>query len=241
MRIFPAIDLKNGRCVRLYQGDFAQETVVNPDPIAQATAFSEQGATYLHIVDLDGALEGKPINLDVIRAMKKAAGLPVQVGGGIRTMKQITFYLEDAGIDRVIIGSAALENPDLVRDAVKLYGDKIAVGIDAKNGFVATSGWLDVSATDYLTFAKEVEKSGVQTIIFTDIAKDGTLAGPNLEQLQALQNAVDVDIIASGGVSNKQDLVQLSELGLYGAICGKALYNGNISMAEITEVENLAD
>ncbi|AQY51966.1 1-(5-phosphoribosyl)-5-[(5-phosphoribosylamino)methylideneamino] imidazole-4-carboxamide isomerase [Listeria weihenstephanensis FSL R9-0317] len=241
MRIFPAIDLKNGRCVRLYQGDFAQETVVNPDPIAQATAFSEQGATYLHIVDLDGALEGKPINLDVIRAMKKAAGLPVQVGGGIRTMKQITFYLEDAGIDRVIIGSAALENPDLVRDAVKLYGDKIAVGIDAKNGFVATSGWLDVSATDYLTFAKEVEKSGVQTIIFTDIAKDGTLEGPNLEQLQALQKAVSVDIIASGGVSNKQDLVQLSELGLYGAICGKALYNGNISMAEITEVENLAD
>ncbi|MBA3926682.1 1-(5-phosphoribosyl)-5-[(5-phosphoribosylamino)methylideneamino]imidazole-4-carboxamide isomerase [Listeria rustica] len=241
MRIFPAIDLKNGRCVRLYQGDFAQETVVNPDPIAQATAFSEQGATYLHIVDLDGALEGKPINLDVIRAMKKAAGLPVQVGGGIRTMKQITFYLEDAGIDRVIIGSAALENPDLVRDAVKLYGAKIAVGIDAKNGFVATSGWLDVSATDYLTFAKEVEKSGVQTIIFTDIAKDGTLEGPNLEQLQALQKAVSVDIIASGGVSNKQDLVQLSELGLYGAICGKALYNGNISMAEITEVENLAD
>ncbi|MBC1501730.1 1-(5-phosphoribosyl)-5-[(5-phosphoribosylamino)methylideneamino]imidazole-4-carboxamide isomerase [Listeria weihenstephanensis] len=241
MRIFPAIDLKNGRCVRLYQGDFAQETVVNPDPITQATAFSEQGATYLHIVDLDGALEGKPINLDVIRAMKKAAGLPVQVGGGIRTMKQITFYLEDAGIDRVIIGSAALENPDLVRDAVKLYGDKIAVGIDAKNGFVATSGWLDVSATDYLTFAKEVEKSGVQTIIFTDIAKDGTLEGPNLKQLQALQNAVDVDIIASGGVSNKQDLVQLSELGLYGAICGKALYNGNISMAEITEVENLAN
>ncbi|MBC6310386.1 1-(5-phosphoribosyl)-5-[(5-phosphoribosylamino)methylideneamino]imidazole-4-carboxamide isomerase [Listeria sp. FSL L7-1582] len=241
MRIFPAIDLKNGRCVRLYQGDFTQETVVNPDPIAQATAFSEQGATYLHIVDLDGTLEGKPINLDVIRAMKKAAGLPVQVGGGIRTMKQITFYLEDAGIDRVIIGSAALENPDLVRDAVKLYGDKIAVGIDAKNGFVATSGWLDVSATDYLTFAKEVEKSGVQTIIFTDIAKDGTLEGPNLKQLQALQNAVDVDIIASGGVSNKQDLVQLSELGLYGAICGKALYNGNISMAEITEVENLAN
>ncbi|KGL46706.1 1-(5-phosphoribosyl)-5-[(5-phosphoribosylamino)methylideneamino]imidazole-4-carboxamide isomerase [Listeria sp. SHR_NRA_18] len=241
MRFFPAIDLKNGRCVRLYQGDFAQETVVNPDPIAQAATFSEQGATYLHIVDLDGALEGKPINLDVIRAMKKAAGLPVQVGGGIRTMKQITFYLEEAGIDRVIIGSAALENPDLVRDAVKLYGAKIAVGIDAKNGFVATSGWLDVSATDYLTFAKEVEKSGVQTIIFTDIAKDGTLEGPNLEQLQALQRAVSVDIIASGGVSSKQDLEQLSELGLYGAICGKALYNGNISMAEITEVENLAD
>ncbi|MBC2055696.1 1-(5-phosphoribosyl)-5-[(5-phosphoribosylamino)methylideneamino]imidazole-4-carboxamide isomerase [Listeria booriae] len=241
MRIFPAIDLKNGRCVRLYQGDFAQETVVNPDPIAQAKAFSEQGATYLHIVDLDGALEGKPINLDVIRSMKKAANLPVQVGGGIRHMKQVTFYLEEAGIDRVIIGSAALEDPDFVRQAVTLYGDKIAVGIDAKNGFVATSGWLDVSTTDYLTFAKEVEKIGVQTIIFTDIAKDGTLEGPNLEQLQAMQQAVNVDIIASGGVSNKQDLEQLVQLGLYGAICGKALYNGNISMAEITEVENLAN
>ncbi|MBC1235116.1 1-(5-phosphoribosyl)-5-[(5-phosphoribosylamino)methylideneamino]imidazole-4-carboxamide isomerase [Listeria booriae] len=241
MRIFPAIDLKNGRCVRLYQGDFAQETVVNPDPIAQAKAFSEQGATYLHIVDLDGALEGKPINLDVIRSMKKAANLPVQVGGGIRHMKQVTFYLEEAGIDRVIIGSAALENPDFVRQAITLYGDKIAVGIDAKNGFVATSGWLDVSTTDYLTFAKEVEKIGVQTIIFTDIAKDGTLEGPNLEQLQAMQQAVNVDIIASGGVSNKQDLEKLAQLGLYGAICGKALYNGNISMAEITEVENLAN
>ncbi|MBC6314523.1 1-(5-phosphoribosyl)-5-[(5-phosphoribosylamino)methylideneamino]imidazole-4-carboxamide isomerase [Listeria grandensis] len=241
MRIFPAIDLKNGRCVRLYQGDFAQETVVNPDPITQAKAFSEEGATYLHIVDLDGALEGKPINLDIIREMKKVSQLPVQVGGGIRTMAQITFYLEDAGIDRVIIGSAALSHPDFVRDAVKLYGDKIAVGIDAKNGFVATSGWLDVSTTDYLTFAKEVEKSGVQTIIFTDIAKDGTLAGPNLQQLQALQGAVNVDIIASGGVSSKADLIELAELGLYGAISGKALYNGNISMAEITEVENLAD
>ncbi|EHL2674669.1 1-(5-phosphoribosyl)-5-[(5-phosphoribosylamino)methylideneamino] imidazole-4-carboxamide isomerase, partial [Listeria monocytogenes] len=177
MQIFPAIDLKNGQCVRLFQGDFSKKTVVNEDPIAQAKAFATDGATYLHIVDLDGALEGRPINLEVIQKMKITAKIPVQVGGGIRSMAQVDYYLE-SGIDRVIIGSAALTDPDFLRAAVQKYGAKIAAGIDAKNGFVATRGWLDVSQVSYLDLAKRMEKVGVETIIYTDISRDGTLTGP---------------------------------------------------------------
>ncbi|EGR8612049.1 1-(5-phosphoribosyl)-5-[(5-phosphoribosylamino)methylideneamino]imidazole-4-carboxamide isomerase, partial [Listeria monocytogenes] len=197
MQIFPAIDLKNGQCVRLFQGDFSKKTVVNEDPIAQAKAFATDGATYLHIVDLDGALEGRPINLEIIQKMKKAAKIPVQVGGGIRSMAQVDYYLE-SGIDRVIIGSAALTDPDFLRAAVQKYGTKIAAGIDAKNGFVATRGWLDVSQVSYLDLAKQMEKVGVETIIYTDISRDGTLTGPNLEQMANLKEHVKVSLIASG-------------------------------------------
>ncbi|EHL2563622.1 1-(5-phosphoribosyl)-5-[(5-phosphoribosylamino)methylideneamino]imidazole-4-carboxamide isomerase, partial [Listeria monocytogenes] len=200
MQIFPAIDLKNGQCVRLFQGDFSKKTVVNEDPIAQAKAFATDGATYLHIVDLDGALEGRPINLEVIQKMKITAKIPVQVGGGIRSMAQVDYYLE-SGIDRVIIGSAALTDPDFLRAAVQKYGAKIAAGIDAKNGFVATRGWLDVSQVSYLDLAKRMEKVGVETIIYTDISRDGTLTGPNLEQMANLKEHVKVNLIASGGVS----------------------------------------
>ncbi|EAC3044761.1 1-(5-phosphoribosyl)-5-[(5-phosphoribosylamino)methylideneamino]imidazole-4-carboxamide isomerase [Listeria monocytogenes] len=239
MQIFPAIDLKNGQCVRLFQGDFSKKTVVNADPIAQAKAFATDGATYLHIVDLDGALEGRPINLEIIRKMKKAAKIPVQVGGGIRSMAQVDYYLE-SGIDRVIIGSAALTDPDFLRAAVQKYGAKIAAGIDAKNGFVATRGWLDVSQVSYLDLAKRMEKVGVETIIYTDISRDGTLTGPNLEQMANLKEHVKVNLIASGGVSSRADLEALAKLGLYGAIAGKALYNRQISMSDIVEVEQIA-
>ncbi|MBC2126775.1 1-(5-phosphoribosyl)-5-[(5-phosphoribosylamino)methylideneamino]imidazole-4-carboxamide isomerase [Listeria marthii] len=239
MQIFPAIDLKNGQCVRLFQGDFSKTTVVNEDPIAQAKAFATDGATYLHIVDLDGALEGRPVNLEIIQKMQTAAKIPVQVGGGIRSMAQVDYYLE-SGIDRVIIGSAALTNPDFLRAAVQKYGSKIAAGIDAKNGFVATSGWLDVSQVSYLDLAKRMEDMHVETIIYTDISRDGTLTGPNLEQMAALQKHVSINLIASGGVSSRADLEALVELGLYGAIAGKALYNGNISMSDVTEVEQHA-
>ncbi|EHL2685046.1 1-(5-phosphoribosyl)-5-[(5-phosphoribosylamino)methylideneamino]imidazole-4-carboxamide isomerase, partial [Listeria monocytogenes] len=194
MQIFPAIDLKNGQCVRLFQGDFSKKTVVNEDPIAQAKAFATDGATYLHIVDLDGALEGRPINLEVIQKMKITAKIPVQVGGGIRSMAQVDYYLE-SGIDRVIIGSAALTDPDFLRAAVQKYGAKIAAGIDAKNGFVATRGWLDVSQVSYLDLAKRMEKVGVETIIYTDISRDGTLTGPNLEQMANLKEHVKVNLI----------------------------------------------
>ncbi|AQP75906.1 1-(5-phosphoribosyl)-5-[(5-phosphoribosylamino)methylideneamino]imidazole-4-carboxamide isomerase [Listeria monocytogenes] len=239
MQIFPAIDLKNGQCVRLFQGDFSKKTVVNEDPIAQAKAFATDGATYLHIVDLDGALEGRPINLEIIQKMKKAAKIPVQVGGGIRSMAQVDYYLE-SGIDRVIIGSAALTDPDFLRAAVQKYGAKIAAGIDAKNGFVATRGWLDVSQVSYLDLAKRMEKVGVETIIYTDISRDGTLTGPNLEQMANLKEHVKVNLIASGGVSSRADLEALAKLGLYGAIAGKALYNRQISMSDIVEVEQIA-
>ncbi|MBC2077128.1 1-(5-phosphoribosyl)-5-[(5-phosphoribosylamino)methylideneamino]imidazole-4-carboxamide isomerase [Listeria marthii] len=239
MQIFPAIDLKNGQCVRLFQGDFSKTTVVNEDPIAQAKAFATDGATYLHIVDLDGALEGRPVNLEIIQKMQTAAKIPVQVGGGIRSMAQVDYYLE-SGIDRVIIGSAALTDPDFLRAAVQKYGSKIAAGIDAKNGFVATSGWLDVSQVSYLDLAKRMEDMHVETIIYTDISRDGTLTGPNLEQMAALQKHVSINLISSGGVSSRADLEALAELGLYGAIAGKALYNGNISMSDVTEVEQHA-
>ncbi|MBC1404748.1 1-(5-phosphoribosyl)-5-[(5-phosphoribosylamino)methylideneamino]imidazole-4-carboxamide isomerase [Listeria welshimeri] len=239
MQIFPAIDLKNGQCVRLFQGDFSKKMIVNEDPIAQAKAFATGGATYLHIVDLDGALEGRPVNLEIIQKMKEAATVPVQVGGGIRSLAQVDYYL-DSGIDRVIIGSAALTNPDFLHAAVQKYGPKIAVGIDAKNGYVATSGWLEVSQVNYLDLAKQMEKVGVETIIYTDISRDGTLTGPNLEQIAALQKHVNIHLIASGGVSSRADLEALSQLGLYGAIAGKALYNGHISMSDVTEVENHA-
>ncbi|MBF2674260.1 1-(5-phosphoribosyl)-5-[(5-phosphoribosylamino)methylideneamino]imidazole-4-carboxamide isomerase [Listeria marthii] len=239
MQIFPAIDLKNGQCVRLFQGDFSKQTVVNEDPIAQAKAFASNGATYLHIVDLDGALEGRPVNLEIIQKMQTAAKIPVQVGGGIRSMAQVDYYLE-SGIDRVIIGSAALTDPDFLRAAVQKYGSKIAAGIDAKNSFVATSGWLDVSQVSYLDLAKRMEEMDVETIIYTDISRDGTLTGPNLEQMAALQKHVSINLIASGGVSSRADLESLAELGLYGAIAGKALYNGNISMSDVTEVEQHA-
>ncbi|EAC4365050.1 TPA: 1-(5-phosphoribosyl)-5-[(5-phosphoribosylamino)methylideneamino]imidazole-4-carboxamide isomerase [Listeria monocytogenes] len=239
MQIFPAIDLKNGQCVRLFQGDFSKKTVVNEDPIAQAKAFATDGATYLHIVDLDGALEGRPINLEIIQKMKITAKIPVQVGGGIRSMAQVDYYLE-SGIDRVIIGSAALTDPDFLRAAVQKYGAKIAAGIDAKNGFVATRGWLDVSQVSYLDLAKRMEKVGVETIIYTDISRDGTLTGPNLEQMANLKEHVKVNLIASGGVSSRADLEALAKLGLYGAIAGKALYNRQISMSDIVEVEQIA-
>ncbi|ENI8845737.1 1-(5-phosphoribosyl)-5-[(5-phosphoribosylamino)methylideneamino]imidazole-4-carboxamide isomerase [Listeria monocytogenes] len=239
MQIFPAIDLKNGQCVRLFQGDFSKKTVVNEDPIAQAKAFTTDGATYLHIVDLDGALEGRPINLEVIQKMKTTAKIPVQVGGGIRSMAQVDYYLE-SGIDRVIIGSAALTDPGFLRAAVQKYGAKIAAGIDAKNGLVATRGWLDVSQVNYLDLAKQMEEVGVTTIIYTDISCDGTLTGPNLEQMANLKEHVKVNLIASGGVSSRADLEALAKLGLYGTIAGKALYNRQISMSDIVEVEQIA-
>lgn len=236
MIIYPAIDLKEGRCVRLYQGDFSQETVVNPDPVKQAIAFENAGAKALHIVDLDGALSGDLTNLQVIQAILAAITIPIQVGGGIRSMAQVARYL-DAGVSRVIIGSKAVEDPAFVAEAVQQYGDQIAVGIDAKDGLVATRGWLAVSDQNYLTVADQMAQLGVKTIIFTDIAKDGTLMGPNLEQLQAIAAKVpDLQIIASGGISSREDLEAVKALGVYGVISGKALYNGNITMTDVVEV-----
>lgn len=237
MYVLPAIDIREGAAVRLVKGDFSQKTVVNEDPLAQAHTFKEAGIERLHIVDLDGALDGNTTNAALIEKIKKETGLIIEVGGGIRSMTQIEQYVA-IGVDRIIIGSAALKNPELVKEAVAQYQEKIAVGIDAKDGKVAVSGWLEVSETDYLTMAKEMAAIGVQTLIYTDISKDGTLTGPSLAHYEALQQAVPkVAIIASGGVSNKKDLEELAALGIYGAIVGKAYYDDRVTLTEILEVE----
>ncbi|SFI96109.1 MULTISPECIES: 1-(5-phosphoribosyl)-5-[(5-phosphoribosylamino)methylideneamino]imidazole-4-carboxamide isomerase [unclassified Bacillus (in: firmicutes)] len=235
MKIFPAIDLKNGRCVRLYQGKFQQETVMNENPVAQALLFEQLGARALHIVDLDGAVAGRSENFSVIEDICKALRIPVQVGGGIRSIAAIETLLL-VGVMKVILGTAALYDRTFLEEAVRLYGDKIIVGIDAKNGYVATRGWLDVSKTSYVQLAKEMEEVGVQTLIFTDISKDGTLAGPNFEQLQKLQSEVSLQIVASGGVSSLADVEKLQNMNLYGVIIGKALYDKKVMLEEALQV-----
>lgn len=231
MVILPAIDIKGGRCVRLLKGDFATVEQVAEDPVATARSFEEAGAQWIHMVDLDGALEGKRVNASVYLSVAAQTGLRVELGGGIRTMQDITYYLEH-GISRVILGSAAVKNPALVKEAVAVYGDAIAVGIDAKNGFVASEGWLEASNVHYIALAQEMERFGVKTIIYTDISKDGTLSGPNLQQLIALNQAVSCDVVASGGVTSIADIAALQEAGLYGAICGKSIYKGTLSLKE---------
>lgn len=238
MEIFPAIDLKNGRCVRLYQGQFQQETVMNENPIAQALLFEQLGARALHIVDLDGAVAGRSENLSVIEDICKAVRIPVQIGGGIRSVAAIETLLL-VGVTKVILGTAALYDRSFLEEAVRLYGDNIIVGIDAKNGYVATRGWLDVSETFYIDLAKEMKKVGVQTLIFTDISRDGTLTGPNFEQLQKLQDEVSIQIVASGGVSSLADVEKLQNMNLYGVIIGKALYDKKVMLEEALQVTGI--
>lgn len=231
MIIFPAMDLKDGKCVRLYQGKFDRSQVVGESPVEVSKMFKKQGASYIHMVDLDGALNGRIKNINIIKKVVESVGIPVELGGGIRNIETIDSLLE-TGISRVILGTAALKNPRFVKEAVKKYGEKIVVGIDAKNGKVAVDGWVNVSEVDYIDFAKQMEDIGVSTIIFTDISRDGTLEGPNLEQLGNIKESVTCDIIASGGIKNLQDLKNISEMGIYGAITGKAIYSGTINLEE---------
>ncbi|MBD5638957.1 1-(5-phosphoribosyl)-5-[(5-phosphoribosylamino)methylideneamino]imidazole-4-carboxamide isomerase [Clostridium botulinum] len=237
MIILPAIDLKEGKCVRLYQGDFKASNVVAEDPIEVALKFKEDGAEYIHIVDLDGALTGEIKNLSIISSIIKTINIPVELGGGIRNLNTIDMLI-DAGIKRVILGTAALNNRELVEEAVKKYDEKISIGIDAKNEKVAINGWLNVSSTNYIDFAKEMEKIGVRNIIFTDISKDGTLKGPNLNQLKKLNESVSCNIIASGGIKDIEDLKVIKEMDIYGAIVGKAIYSGNIDLNEAIKIIN---
>ncbi|HDR7513421.1 1-(5-phosphoribosyl)-5-[(5-phosphoribosylamino)methylideneamino]imidazole-4-carboxamide isomerase [Bacillus mobilis] len=238
MEIFPAIDLKEGRCVRLYQGEFSKETVMNEDPVAQAIIFEKSGAKTLHIVDLDGAIAGESLNLPIIEKICKVVRIPVQVGGGIRSLVAVEKLLS-VGVDKVILGTAALYDKEFLEEAVRLYKEKIIVGIDAKNGFVATRGWLDVSEISYIDLAEQMENVGVQTIVFTDISKDGTLTGPNVEQLELLQKSVGIRLIASGGVASIQDVKKLNDMNIYGVIIGKALYEKTINLEEVLEVTKL--
>lgn len=235
MLIFPAIDIKNKICVRLTQGDFDTVQQVADNPYDTALGFQAAGCEWIHMVDLDGAKTASPQNSEIFIEVARQTGLKVQLGGGIRTMETIAYYLGN-GITRVILGSAAINDPDFVREAVGCYAKRIAVGIDAKDGMAAAEGWLDASSVHYLELAKRMEDIGVKCIIFTDISKDGTLSGPNLEQLSALQNAVSCDIIASGGIRDIGHISTLREMGLYGAICGKSLYGGTLDLAQAIKV-----
>lgn len=234
MLLFPAIDIQNRQCVRLYKGDFNTVHTVADSPLETAAAFKAAGAQWIHMVDLDGAKTGQRQNSDIFTDVAAQSGLKVELGGGIRDMATLEYYFS-RGVSRCILGSAALKNPALVREAVSAYGPRIAVGIDAVNGMVATEGWLDVSQISYLDMAKRMADCGVQYLIFTDISKDGTLEGPNLEPLRTLCAEVPCSIIASGGVRDIANIAQLKELGVYGAICGKSLYSGTLDLAQAVQ------
>lgn len=231
MIILPAIDIKDKNCVRLVKGDYETAHKVAEDPYKTADSFARAGAKWIHMVDLNGAKDAYPVNQEIFLKIARESGMKVELGGGIRDMKTIELYLTH-GISRVILGSAAVKNPALVKEAVKEFGDKIAVGIDARNGMAATEGWLESSSVCYLELGMEMEQTGVRTIIYTDISRDGTLEGLNLEHLEHLNEAVSCSIIASGGVRSIDDVIACKKLGLYGCICGKALYTGALDLRE---------
>ena len=240
MQLYPAIDMKGGKCVRLTQGLFDNVKVYSDTPADMAKLWVSQGASFLHIVDLDGALAGHSVNEDAIRAIVSSVSVPIELGGGIRDMDTVEYYLSH-GINRIILGSAALHSPEFVREAVKKYGKKIAVGIDALKGKVAAEGWTAQSEVDYLEMAKRMEDIGVRYLIVTDIYKDGTMNGPNLVMLDKVNRAVSCNIIASGGVSNLKDIVDLNALGVYGAIAGKSIYTKALDLtAAITACQRLS-
>lgn len=235
MIIFPAIDIIGGKPVRLFKGDFATAEQVADDALKTAEDFVKAGAEWVHMVDLDGSLQKKPVNSQTFITVAVQTLLKVEIGGGVRTMNDIDYYANH-NISRVILGSVALKNPGLVREAVKEFGDLIAVGIDAKNGYAATEGWTEGSDTYFVDLAKQMEDMGVKTIIYTDISRDGTLSGPNIKQLSELNNAVSCDITASGGVTDINDIAALRDNALYGAICGKSIYKGTLDLKEAIEV-----
>ena len=239
MLVLPAIDIIDGNCVRLYKGDYSTAHKVADSIIETAKSFEATGAKFMHMVDLDGAKEGKIINSEAILEVRKKCDIKIEVGGGIRSMESVEFYLEN-GIDRVILGSAAIKDPDFVREAVKKYPDNIAVGIDAKNGFVSAEGWINTSEINYIDLAKQMENIGVKYIIFTDISKDGMLSGPNLTMLDELKASVKCNIIASGGVANLKDIINLTDLDIYGAICGKSIYSGTLDLKKAIELAHAA-
>lgn len=240
VQLYPAIDMKDGKCVRLFQGDYEQQTVYGDSPFEMAKNFQQQGAEWIHLVDLDGAKDGtKPHAPHVIR-IKKELGMSVQIGGGIRSMEDVAYYL-DQGIDRVIIGSLAVKEPELVEQMLTTYGgERIVLGLDAKDGFVATHGWLETSTLTAIEVGKRFAKAGAKHIIFTDIAMDGTLQGPNLEATKELADATGLQVIVSGGISSLDDIQQVKEVAktssIDGVIVGKAIYSGRFSVKQAKEI-----
>ena len=235
MILFPAIDLFEGKAVRLYKGDYAQMTVYSEHPEDIALDFAAKGATHAHLVDLEGAKSGTTPNLDTVLRIKEAAGLFCEIGGGIRSMDTVKTYL-NAGLDRVILGTAAVEDPVFLRKAVDAYGERIAVGVDVRDGCVAIKGWMEKSALQFMDFCREMEQLGVKTLICTDISRDGAMRGTNREMYRELSESLGLQITASGGVSTLEDVESLRRMNLYGAIIGKAYYTGDIDLKKAIEV-----
>lgn len=234
MIIYPAIDIKGGKCVRLTQGLKDQEKVYYDWPQEVARLWQEKGARWLHVVDLDGAFGGRVRNYEIVKEMVTSATIPIQIGGGIRSLENIEAWLA-LGIKRVILGTKALEDPVMLKEALKRFSEEIVVSIDAKNGLVTTEGWVKTSSIKAVDFAMRLEAQGVRRIVYTDISRDGMLSGPNFEALENLKGAVGLEIIASGGISSLKDLTALQRMGIEGAIVGKALYEGRIDLAELGE------
>lgn len=234
MIIYPAIDIKGGKCVRLTQGLKDQEKVYYDWPQEVARLWQEKGARWLHVVDLDGAFGGRARNYEIVKEMVTSATIPIQIGGGIRSLENIEAWLA-LGIKRVILGTKALEDPVMLKEALKRFSEEIVVSIDAKNGLVTTEGWVKTSSIKAVDFAMRLEAQGVRRIVYTDISRDGMLSGPNFEALENLKGAVGLEIIASGGISSLKDLTALQRMGIKGAIVGKALYEGRIDLAELGE------
>ncbi len=235
MKIFPAIDIYSGKAVRLYKGDYAKMTVYNDNPLEVVRAFKNAGAEYIHLVDLEGAKTGETPNLETVRRIAAEGGLFTEIGGGIRNMETAEKYF-DAGVDRVILGTAAVTDRNFLVNAIKKYGEKAAVGVDIKDGYVAIKGWLESSALKYDVFLSEMKELGVKNVIVTDISRDGAMKGTNRELYAELAKKLDMDITASGGVSAIDDVAALKELGLYAAIIGKAYYTGAIDLRQAIEV-----
>ncbi len=235
MKIFPAIDLYDGKAVRLFKGDYSRMTVYSENPIEIARDFEQNGAEYIHLVDLEGAKDGTTPNIEIVKQIANETSLFTEIGGGIRSMETVKKYL-DSGVDRVILGTAAVNDPEFLEQAVKTYGEKIAVGVDVKDGFVAIKGWVEKSQYTCFEFCEKMQNIGVKTIICTDISKDGAMQGTNRALYKELSEKMGIDITASGGVSDIEDIKALRSLDLYGAIIGKAYYIGAIDLKEALEV-----
>ncbi len=234
MKLFPAIDLYDGKAVRLYKGNYNEMTIYSENPIEIAYDFESKGAKYIHIVDLEGARDGTTPNIEIVKEIANKTSLFTEIGGGIRTMDTVNTYLEN-GVDRVILGTAAVKNEEFLKQTIEAYGDRIAVGVDIKDGFVAIKGWTEASNYDCFDFCEKMQKLGVKTLICTDISKDGAMQGTNRELYKDLSRKFDIDITASGGVSSIEDIKALRKLNLYGAIIGKAYYIGAIDLKEALE------
>ena len=236
MEVIPAVDIRNGKCVRLYQGDYDRETVFSDDPVAFAVQWKELGASRIHVVDLDGAAAGGPRNMPVVARIAKETGLPVQLGGGIRAEATIKEAL-NAGVDRVIMGTIAIENPDLLKELCGKFGESIVVSVDARNGYIATRGWLTDTESKALEFSIRLVSLGVKRMLYTDILRDGTLSGPDFVTIRELTRSGKLPVIAAGGIATVDHLRKLKETGVEGAIVGKALYTGDVDLREALTIE----